>query len=426
MFLIWQQVSVQVMSSLSPDGSKGSIMICMCGDVLCMLFEKTIADGKKLPRWKPRSIRCVNMGLSKKHASTVPLVLNPETGYITPQYHIVFDDWFATVATNVDALPDFNTTRWARLFGDSRYQFPFDDDDDNDATEEARMDSQATEAINENQTRVATSMDEAVAIEQLPVPPLAEAPPRTPTVQQPLPSSPLLTPRPPTPMMSQTRSSLSILGLSSLLQRQTSELHLCNAVTLQLTSQGSDATQGPSYPDLPVHQPIFSPVREQTPMSETRESPVPDNAFALDSPRDEQPVKSPPPPTSPRRSNRIRAAPQRLGYDNTQGHGYFASPSAWIFEENGIILSPTAFKAAASDPDTLSFDQAMADIEHVTKWMEAAAKEVASLEKNGTWKEVSILEAKTKILPGTWVFRRKRSPDGEVTKYKALLCSRRP
>jgi hypothetical protein len=64
------------------------------------------------------------MGLSKKH--TIPLVLNPETGYITPQYHTVFDDWFAMVATNVDVLPYFKTTRWARLFGDSRYQFPFD------------------------------------------------------------------------------------------------------------------------------------------------------------------------------------------------------------------------------------------------------------------------------------------------------------
>ena len=153
-------------------------------------------------------------------------------------------------------------------------------------------------------------------------------------------------------------------------------------------------------------------------MSETREIPVPDNSF-------EQRDKSPMPPTSPRRSNRICAAPQRLGYNkNTQGHGYFASPSAWIFEENGIILSPTAFKAAASDPDTLSFDQAMADIGHVTKWMEAAAKEVASLEKNGTWKEVSMLEAKTKILQGTWVFRRKRSPDGEITKYKVRYCAR--
>ncbi len=61
----------------------------------------------------------------------------------------MFDDWFAMVATNADALPDFNTTRWARLFGDSRYQFPFDENDDNDATEEARMDSQVTDAINE-------------------------------------------------------------------------------------------------------------------------------------------------------------------------------------------------------------------------------------------------------------------------------------
>ena len=59
-------------------------MTCMFGDVQFMSWEKAIADGKKLPHWKPRSICCVNVGLSNKHASTVPLVLNPETGYITP------------------------------------------------------------------------------------------------------------------------------------------------------------------------------------------------------------------------------------------------------------------------------------------------------------------------------------------------------
>ena len=151
------------------------------------------------------------MGLSKKHASTVPLIMNPETGYITPQYHIVFDDWFAMVATNVDALPDFNTTRWTRLFGDSRYQFPFNENNDNDATEEAQMDSQATEAISENQTRVAGAMDESAAVEQLPVLPLAVTSTMTPAVQQPLPSLPLLTPRPSTPMMSQMREQPIIL-----------------------------------------------------------------------------------------------------------------------------------------------------------------------------------------------------------------------
>ena len=92
------------------------------------------------------------------------MVLNPETGYIAPQYHVLFDDWFATVVTNVDALPDFNATRWARLFGNSRYQFPFDKGDNNNASEEARMDSQTTDAIDESQTRVATAMDEATTI----------------------------------------------------------------------------------------------------------------------------------------------------------------------------------------------------------------------------------------------------------------------
>ena len=69
------------------------------------------------------------MGLSRQHASTIPLVLNIDTGYITPQFHVVFDDWFATVATTVDSLPDFNSDAWTRLFGDSIFQYPFDADD---------------------------------------------------------------------------------------------------------------------------------------------------------------------------------------------------------------------------------------------------------------------------------------------------------
>ncbi|KAI2491581.1 hypothetical protein MHU86_22986 [Fragilaria crotonensis] len=134
-----------------------------------------------------------------------------------------------------------------------------------------RMDSQATEAINENQTRVAASMDEAVAIEQLPVPPLAEAPPRTPTVPQPLPSSPLLTPRPPTPMMSQTRE--QSIDPRSLQSPPTPDIRTSPLQRRpHSSSQAKEETprKVPATPISPVHQPIFSPVREQTPMSETR------------------------------------------------------------------------------------------------------------------------------------------------------------
>ena len=92
--------------------------------------------------------------------------------------------------------------------------------------------------------------------------------------------------------------------------------------------------------------------------------------------------------------------------------------------ENGLLPPPLMLKAAPSDPDTLSFDEAMSDTANIDKWFAAAAKEIESLERNGTWQVVPIEEANSKILPGTWVFRRKRTPDGTISKYKARYCVR--
>ncbi|KAI2510753.1 hypothetical protein MHU86_3701 [Fragilaria crotonensis] len=85
---------------------------------------------------------------------------------------------------------------------------------------------------------------------------------------------------------------------------------------------------------------------------------------------------------------------------------------------------PLALKASLSDPDTLTYDEAMSDEPNLSKWMAAAAKEIASLEKNKTWIETEISNAKSRILPGTWVFKRKRTPDGVISKYKARYCVR--
>jgi len=95
----------------------------------CPLYvlDPAMQDGKKLPRWKPRSRRGVFLGLSPKHSSNVPLVLKIATGHISPQYHCVFDDWFSTVATDVDKLPDLEVKPWSDLFKGSRFQYPFDD-----------------------------------------------------------------------------------------------------------------------------------------------------------------------------------------------------------------------------------------------------------------------------------------------------------
>ena len=37
------------------------------------------------------------LGRSKQHASNVTLILNLQTGHISPQYHVVFDDNFKTM-----------------------------------------------------------------------------------------------------------------------------------------------------------------------------------------------------------------------------------------------------------------------------------------------------------------------------------------
>jgi hypothetical protein len=85
---------------------------------------------------------------------------------------------------------------------------------------------------------------------------------------------------------------------------------------------------------------------------------------------------------------------------------------------------PAFCKASASDPDTLSFDQAMQDTENKEAWLDAMKEEIQQLEEHGTWDEVLISDAKNKILPLTWVLRRKRTPDGEIKKLKARICLR--
>ena len=89
-------------------------------------LDPKIADGKKIPRWNTRSRQGIFVGFSRDYASNIPLILILTSGKISPLFHVVFDDWFATVAAPVNALPD---SAWDDLFCGSRFQFVFDNDD---------------------------------------------------------------------------------------------------------------------------------------------------------------------------------------------------------------------------------------------------------------------------------------------------------
>jgi hypothetical protein len=79
----------------------------------CPVFvlDPRLQDAKSIPKWSMRSRRGIYLGVSPFHSSTVHLVLNPTTGAITPQYHVVFDDTFSTVFSD----GQFDELKWTSL-----------------------------------------------------------------------------------------------------------------------------------------------------------------------------------------------------------------------------------------------------------------------------------------------------------------------
>lgn len=84
------------------------------------VLDPKLQDGKKLPKWKPRARRGMFLGFSSKHSSTVSKVLNLVTGYVSPQYHVVYDELYSTVTTTALQLEElqqagFTNETWIQL-----------------------------------------------------------------------------------------------------------------------------------------------------------------------------------------------------------------------------------------------------------------------------------------------------------------------
>ncbi len=78
------------------------------------VLDPTLQDQKKIPKWNPRSRLGVYLGCSPSHHNTVGRILNPTTGYISPQFHVAYDEKFETVfGTLTDRV--FDAEFWTKL-----------------------------------------------------------------------------------------------------------------------------------------------------------------------------------------------------------------------------------------------------------------------------------------------------------------------
>ena len=75
-----------------------------------------------------------------------------------------------------------------------------------------------------------------------------------------------------------------------------------------------------------------------------------------------------------------------------------------------------------SDSDPISFDEAMSRPD-ADKWRRAMQEELDSLKENEVWTLVN-RPKNTNIVTNRWVFRIKRSPEGEIERYRARLVAR--
>ena len=101
--------------------------------------------------------------------------------------------------------------------------------------------------------------------------------------------------------------------------------------------------------------------------------------------------------TKPRRSSRVRSAPE-----------WYGNPVLEV-----MLLDhdkPTNYEEAMMNPDS-------------NKWLEAMKFEIGSMYENKVWTLVDLSDD-AQAIENKWIFKRKTDTDGSVTIYKARLVAK--
>ena len=379
------------------------------------VLDSTLAAGRTIPRWKPRSSRSVFVGNSTKQGHGVPLVLNLDTGKITSQYHVIVDNWFQTVEATAQNKINFDSDDWYKTFGLTEWQYV---PDDSDEPQENNSPVGEVEGANQREQSRATR-DSLTRPQTAPAPTIRAQPaPKTPDSNQREPSQrDFFTPSPEQREPSQRDFFTRSPGHS--LQREN------DPPVRPLPTTGVPpvlpSNRTPPRVDAPLKEssPPVSIQRENNPAREAPTPPAPTKVVS--SPQNRNQRRSPrfePPQTRsrtvPRRSPRL----QNTGQSCSQAESLEYPHSEWLME-----LYAGKARKANNDPDTLTWDEAMAS-PYRQEFVESAQRELDELVDKETWYEDLKDNATTGVVPCKWVFRIKRTSDGTIRKFKGRIVLR--
>jgi Reverse transcriptase (RNA-dependent DNA polymerase) len=403
-----------------------------------VLEPRLTEAGGKIPKWQPRSRRAQFMGMSPVHAESVGLVRNLTTGYISPQYHLVYDDWFETVHSPHDVEP----IQWNDMCIFNRFEVDLEDHvpapllaDEWLTPEEiaANRVHRRTQQLRQGRRLYQDHNNRTYRDDlnyqppEAPPPPPRE-PPREPVAvdtREPPPREPLPAPAPPP----------SPRELPPPSPRERHPLALPREMPPQplWTRTPTDAPVIRA-PDALIAPPNVAPpstTARRNPGRATRNQPPPAVRFS----QTMDPSKRTYGAVWKDRPSSLLAmildrtcglTPQTVVAMQAQVLGFDPKTGLQELLPPGFVQSPFAMKGKISrDPDIPSLKESLngPHAEHFWKAMDA---EIASLEGKDTWKVVdrSAMPTGTQAVPGTWAQRIKRLPNGELNKFKSRWCCR--
>ena len=348
-----------------------------------VLEPKLQKSGIKIPKWQPRSRCGINLGFSKMHSTMVGLILNRRTGSISPQFHVIYDDWFTTVCSGEIETPQ----EWHDLISmpSARLQVILDESDEAELEDEWLTD---TELQIRNQQRQRKAQ----------------------TTQR--------------------------------YQRQETEYTQCAPNQEQTKNDKvQDTSNGAMTQESKISE-RDGDEKESQDLSSEKED-VPTESEVSTGVRRSARIKKKPAMYNP---GNFEAAKDWVSDQSILIASYLSENRSWKEADWDEILGllveldqvksfnkpPTtriteAFALLSKkhyDPDTPNYWQAMSG-ENAEEYQKAMKEEIDSLVKRKTW---SIVErskiGKKQVWPLTWAYKCKRRPDGSIRKYKARCCVR--
>jgi hypothetical protein len=385
------------------------------------VLDPRLQDSKKIPKWKMRSRRGIYLGISKHHSSTVHLILNPETGNISPQYHCIFDDTFSTVWA--DGLFDHNI--WESLLTQVERHYSIEQNkegkvtlppdftpfspDINETTTHFENQRQLEDNNKHNDTKVThQDINESLGVPSTPTAPILNRrmfSPQSPSTNQ----QPVNSPEPST-----RRSTRSNFGNAPVRLDPSNHLatnynesatnvspveHYCNALGIKLPT----ATRGQTISQGGCKKTSYSCEHQKLPKVKRNQL----NSYHL---------------TCLNWSLLLNACHTGL----TTLDAFACELHKNTVYENGQQLleyfNPALLVTVADKEDNPTLKEAMNGPD-AAGFMKAMEIEIETLIKMSAFIVVD-KEPWMNVVSSVWAFKRKRYPDGSLRKLKARICAR--